>query len=242
MPNTDDSTHDETMPQGRWTFDQDVTEVFDDMLIRSIPQYEVMRQAVTDLVHQYIQPKTAVIDLGSSRGEAVAPLIDHYALRNRFILCEVSQPMLDVLMKRFEVYIGMGSVAVRNLDLRTEFPTTESSIVLSILTLQFIPIEYRQQIIAAVYHTLNPGGAFILVEKVLGETHAINQMMVNLYYALKAENGYTQDQIERKRLALEGVLVPVTASWNMELLQQAGFRQVDCFWRWMNFAGWIAIK
>ena len=42
--------------------------------------------------------------------------------------------------------------------------------------------------------------------------------------------------------SLEGVLVPVTASWNEELLAKAGFKQIDCFWRWMNFAGWIAIK
>jgi hypothetical protein len=36
---------DQTIPSERWEFDGDVTEVFDDMLARSIPQYEVMRQA-----------------------------------------------------------------------------------------------------------------------------------------------------------------------------------------------------
>jgi tRNA (cmo5U34)-methyltransferase len=43
-------------------------------------------------------------------------------------------------------------------------------------------------------------------------------------------------------LALEGVLVPVTAAWNEQLLKGAGFSQVECFWRWMNFAGWVAVK
>jgi tRNA (cmo5U34)-methyltransferase len=81
-----------------------------------------------------------------------------------------------------------------------------------------------------------------LVEKVLGETAPIDALMTRLYYGLKASNGYSQDQIDRKRLSLEGVLVPVTARWNEELLKQAGFRQIDCFWRWMNFAGWVAIK
>jgi len=53
---------------------------------------------------------------------------------------------------------------------------------------------------------------------------------------------YTTEQIERKRLALEGVLVPVTARWNEDLLRDAGFRQVECFWRWLNFAGWVGVR
>jgi tRNA (cmo5U34)-methyltransferase len=43
-------------------------------------------------------------------------------------------------------------------------------------------------------------------------------------------------------LSLEGVLVPVTAAWNEYLLRSAGFSHVDCFWRWMNFAAWVAVK
>ena len=64
----------------------------------------------------------------------------------------------------------------------------------------------------------------------------------DIYYDLKRANGYTEDQIQRKRLSLDGVLVPLTARWNEEMLRMVGFNEVDCFWRWMNFAGWVAIK
>jgi tRNA (cmo5U34)-methyltransferase len=30
--------------------------------------------------------------------------------------------------------------------------------------------------------------------------------------------------------------------WNEDLLHQEGFASVDCFWRHLNFAGWVAIK
>ena len=46
----------------------------------------------------------------------------------------------------------------------------------------------------------------------------------------------------RRRVALEGVLVPETASGNERLLRKAGFSDVECFWRWMNFASWVAVK
>jgi tRNA (cmo5U34)-methyltransferase len=112
----------------------------------------------------------------------------------------------------------------------------------SILTLQFTPIEYRLRIVRDIYKSLLPGGAFIFVEKILGGSADLDAQMVKHYYALKSTNGYTTEQIERKRLSLEGVLVPVTARWNEELLKGAGFSEADCFWRWMNFAGWVAVK
>ena len=62
------------------------------------------------------------------------------------------------------------------------------------------------------------------------------------YYNMKKENSYSQKQIADKRKSLEGVLVPITAKWNENLLKECGFRQIDCFWRCLNFAGWIAIK
>ena len=133
-------------------------------------------------------------------------------------------------------------VSIQSADLRHEFPGVTSSLVLSVLTLQFTPIEYRQQIIRRVFESLAPGGAFILVEKILGATAKLDEAFVNLFLNIKRENGYSESQIDRKRLSLEGVLVPVTARWNEELLREEGFTSVDCFWRHLNFAGWVAVK
>lgn len=229
---------DEINPTAKWQFDEDVTAVFDDMLARSIPQYEVMRQAVYDLACKYIRPHTTVISLGSSRGEDVARLIENNATHNEFVLTDVSEPMADCLRGRFPQEF----VSVLEYDLRYNYPLTQYSVTLCILTLQFIPIEYRQKIMQQIYDHLLPGGALIIVEKVLGANAGVNETLVDLYYQMKSANGYTQEQIDRKRMALEGVLVPVTADWNVELMRMAGFKSIDCFWRWMNFAGWLAVK
>jgi tRNA (cmo5U34)-methyltransferase len=233
---------DQVMPAGKWEFDSEVTGVFDDMLARSIPQYDIMRKACFDLASKYVQPKTDIVDLGCSRGAALAPLIDRFGAHNHYIGVEVSEPMLDAVKGRFKGLIDVGMVDILNCDLRKRYPTARSSVTLCVLTLQFTPIEYRQRILRDIYQSTISGGVLILVEKVLGASSAIDADMVSLYYDLKAHNGYSQDQIERKRLSLEGVLVPVTAKWNEELLRETGFLHVDCFWRWMNFAGWIAIK
>ena len=233
---------DQTMPTGRWEFDASVTDVFNDMLQRSIPQYDVMRQAVFNLGSRYVKKNTDIVDIGASRGEAIAPFIKRFGALNHHVLIEISEPMRTAIREQFGGFEKTGILEVRDDDLRVTFPHVKASLILSVLTLQFVPIEHRQRLIQRIYDALLPGGAFIVVEKVLGATGPLDEALVDLYYGLKRENGYSQDAIDRKRLSLEGVLVPVTAAWNEELLKQAGFRQVDCFWRWMNFAGWIAVK
>jgi tRNA (cmo5U34)-methyltransferase len=233
---------DHVLPEGKWAFDAEVTEVFDEMLRRSIPQYDVMRDTVSEIASRFVEEKTAIVDLGCSRGDALDPLIRKFGAYNRFVGVEVSQPMLEAARKRFQGYIDCNVVSIREMDLRREFPPERASVILSVLTLQFTPIEYRLKIVREAFNSLIPGGAFILVEKVLGASAEIDDLLVDLYYGMKREHGYSQEEIDRKRLSLEGVLVPVTAAWNEQLVRQCGFSQVDCFWRYLNFAGWVAVK
>ena len=233
---------DNIIQDGKWTFNGDVTAVFDDMLERSIPQYQLMRQTCLDLAKQYIKPTTTIVDLGCSRGEALAELIRTYGAYNHFVGIDISKPMLEASKKRFKGWIKKGIVDIREFDLRSGYPTILASVTLAVLTVQFIPIEYRLRILRDIYNSTAVGGCFIMVEKVLGNSADIDNVMVELYYKMKLANGYSQEEIDRKKLSLEGALVPVTAKWNEEMLRMSGWSQVDCFWRWMNFGGWIALK
>lgn len=226
----------------RWEFNEEVARVFDEMLERSIPQYQTMRAAVTELGRRYVKPGTAILDLGCSRGGALAPFVEEFGPKrqNTFYGCEVSEPMRLAAADRFA---GNRDVHVSDHDLRYGYPPIRKcSLTLAVLTLQFVPVNYRQRIVRDAYDATVDGGALVLVEKVLGGAATIDERMVDAYHDAKGRAGYSREEVERKRLALEGVLVPLTARWNEELLVSAGFREVDCFWRWMNFAAWIAVK
>jgi len=230
------------MPKkARWEFDESVADVFDDMLRRSIPQYEVMRAAVNEIARRLAKPGTDIIDLGCSRGETLAPLIKEFGDRCHYVACDVSQPMLEVCRERYSDLIKAGVVDVRECDLRRDFPPGRASVILSVLTLQFTPIEYRRRIIEAARAQIVDGGAFILVEKVFGRSASLDRMLEEVYLKFKADNGYSEEEIARKKLSLEGVLVPLDAGQNYTMLKESGFRSVECFWRWMNFAAWVAV-
>lgn len=239
---------DHVLPDGAWSFDGEVAGVFGEMLARSIPQYDEMRRLTFELGAPFVEAGArgrvaGIVDLGASDGGAVAPFVDRFGARARYDLVEVSEPFLAKLAERFGGYVDPGIVRIRNVDLRGTYPpVVDASLVLSVLTLQFTPIEYRQSILSRIVASLAPGGALVLVEKVLGEGAELDELFVERYLAMKADHGYSTEEIDRKRHSLEGVLVPVTAAWNEELLRRAGFRAVDCFWRWLNFAGWIAVR
>jgi tRNA (cmo5U34)-methyltransferase len=226
----------------RWAFDADVAGCFDDMLQRSIPQYDVMRSACFDLAQRFVQRDTDIVDLGCSRGEGLASFVDKYGAYNRYIGVDNSVPMLEACRLRFKGWIDTGLLRIMETDLRKDYPRAHASVTLAVLTLQFVPIEYRHQVVQKIYDNTAPGGCIILVEKILAPNANLNQVMLDNYLAFKQQNGYSLEQIETKRQSLEGVLVPVTAQWNTDLLKSAGFNQVECFWRWMNFAGWVAAR
>jgi tRNA (cmo5U34)-methyltransferase len=227
-------------PGDNWVFDESVTAVFEDMLARSVPQLDVMRDLVFQAGCRFIQPGTEIVDLGCSKGDALGSFIDRFKSTNHFTGLEVSPPMLTACRARFDKFIEAGIVDIRDTDLRTTYPASYASLTLCILTLQFVPIEHRQRLLAKAFARTVPGGAFILVEKVMGGDEQMDSLLVDLYYAQKRSMGYSQEDIDRKRLALEGVLVPVTAAWNEDLLRAAGFKRIECFWRFLNFCGWIA--
>lgn len=225
----------------RWEFDASVTDVFADMLERSIPGYEDMRRAVREVIVAFAKPDGVVVDVGCSDGLALADTL-HNRPDLRGVGLEISEPMIDAARTRLVRFDNR--VDVRRHDLRRPLPDDLAGLaaVTSILTLQFTPIEHRQRIVAGLAERLAPGAPLVLVEKVLGSTARVDDALVAVYYDRKRAAGYSDDEIERKRLSLEGVLVPVTAGWNEDLLRNAGFPVVECIWRSLNFAGWVALK
>jgi len=233
---------DKVVPKGKWVFDQAVADCFPDMLKRSIPAYNGMRMSCFKIGERFVRPGSAVIDIGASNGEALEMFVGTFNDRCRFIGCEISKPMIKAFQEKYKNEIENGYVEIKELDLRFSYPQDRACLALSILTLQFTPIEYRQKILKNIYDSLEPGGALILVEKILGKNAEVDSFFTDIYYDTKMNNGYQKDAIDRKRFSLEGVLVPVTAAWNEDLLKNVGFKSIDCFWRWFNFAGWVAIK
>ena len=227
----------------KWEFNEEVTNCFEEMLERSIPNYSHMRELITTIGVNHIQSynlyHTNVLDIGSSAGTQIELLSDKL-YSNKFFGIEASVPMVRLSRKKFNNNLN---VQILNEDItKKELPCSQCGLITSILTLQFIPIEYRQKILNNVYNSLHRNGLFIFVEKIIGDNYDFSELYETLYYNMKMKNGYSIEEIREKRLKLEGVLVPVTNDFNVQLLKQAGFKKIDIFWKDLNFIGYVAMK
>lgn len=228
---------DNIIKKEKWEFDQEVADVFSDMISRSIPDYQYMRTSTYLIGRNFLPKHGYFVDLGCSNGLSSLDFIKNiYA---NYLLLDVSRPMIE---KSKELYKNKDNVNVLLCDFREELPFNNADLVLSSLTLQFTPIEYRHSIIRQIWEKLKPGGAFIMIEKVLGSNAKIDNILVDSYYEIKRMNGYTDEQIFSKKKSLEGSLVPLTYEFNEWMLKSNGFSHVETFWRCLNFCGWIAIK
>jgi len=225
-----------------WRFDAEVAAGFDGYLSRSIPGASEMRRIVTGLALRYARRGTTVLDLGCAGGGSLAPIIEARGDWLRYLGVEASEPMVEATRTRFGPLVEEGTLTVTHANLKGWFPDVEPSVVLAVLTLQFVPIEFRYRVVRDAYRSLLRGGAMLLVEKVLGSSADVDEALVELYYERKREAGFSDGEINRKRLSLEGVLVPLTATGNEDLLRSAGFTAVEVVWRTLNFAGWLALK
>ena len=129
-----------------------------------------------------------------------------------------------------------------NADLHCDRVVENASVVIMLLTLQFIRPLYRERVIRQIYEGLNDQGCLIVIEKLTVQDSMFNRLFINFYYEMKRRNGYSEVEISQKREALENVLIPYRPEENRELLIGVGFRYVEEFFRWYNFCGMVAVK
>jgi tRNA (cmo5U34)-methyltransferase len=225
-----------------FTFGEKVASVFDDMLVRSVPFYAEMQRMIAELASDFATPGSNIYDLGCSTGTTILNLAPHVGADVKFIGVDNSHEMLKKCSQKFEEHHFTGKHELIFADLNEGVKVENASMVLMVLTLQFVRPLHRDALIKQIYQGMNENSCLILVEKFLGEDSVFNRLFIKYYYDMKKRNGYSDMEIAQKREALENILIPYKPLENREMLLRAGFRYTDSFFKWYNFGGIIAVK
>lgn len=151
--------------------------------------------------------------------------------------------MLDKARDKLSEQIAAGRVSLITADLNRLPPLPPCDVVILNWTLQFVrPID-REPLLKAIYDALRPGGIVLLSEKILDNDPVLNRLYIDHYLQFKkSQSGYTDLENQRKREALENVLIPYRLDENYALLERVGFARRSTYFQWFNFACMIAVK
>lgn len=225
-------------------FSEDVANVFDDMVDRSIPNYQEIHRMILDLVSRYYTDSGIVYDLGCSTGTTIALLEKYFVGLNRpisFVGIDTSAPMLKKAEEKCS-FVRDATFLEEDMSEIDFLQRGTPKVFIINYTLQFFKKEGRVQLLKRIYDSLPDGGILILSEKIKSPSTHMEKCITDLYYDFKRRNGYSELEISQKREALENVLNPVTPKEQLEMLKQAGFEENEMLFRWYNFASYLSVK
>ena len=229
---------------GEFTFDATVADVFSDMISRSVPGYASILSMIQQLAGRYCKANTNIYDLGCSLGAATFLLQSQAPSSCVIHAVDNSEAMvsrLHVSIKDLPESSERPQIEVHQADV-VDFSMNNASFAVLNLTLQFISVELRENLLRRIADALIPGGALLISEKVCFDDPTQQELLTELHHDFKRAHGYSDLEIAQKRAAIENRLVPETIDDHSRRLSKVGFDCVVPWFQCFNFVSLLALK
>jgi tRNA (cmo5U34)-methyltransferase len=227
---------------GAWAFSGDVPRVFGDHVRHSVPSYDLGHDLACDLSTCFVgrDGRGVGYELGSATGELLRRLAAHTPANAaaRWIGVDREQGMTEAARERCA---DLDNVELVTGDIVT-MPYERCDFVVSYLTLHFVPLDQRIEVIQRIHDALRPGGAFFLYDKVLAPDAQLEDLITTMHYRWKRRAGLSPEEILNKKESLLGILKPTTTADNLTTLRSSGFTYVGTVLKHLCFEGFVAVK
>jgi len=222
----------------KFTFDNNVANVFEDMVNRSVPGYDFLVENIGVISKKFYQSNTNIYDLGSSLCACSLSVLRKIENFNGTIYAvDSSIDMINICEKNIlKKEIKFLHSDICNVDI------INSSVVILNLTLQFISVENRKNLLKNIFSSLKKNGVIIITEKITIAKESDDIFFKNFHDFFKENNGYSKEEIDRKKIALSETMIIES-----EKKHEKRFNEIGCknFYKWFqcyNFVSWVLIK
>jgi ubiquinone/menaquinone biosynthesis C-methylase UbiE len=204
----------------------------------AIPFGAEQTQMLLQVVRHFRPAPRTLVDLGCGDGFLARSLLGEYA-EARAHLLDHSEPMLERAREAMAPWEGRCTLQLGDLADALDLPLQGVDLVVSGYAIHHLPHARKRTLYREIYALLAPGGLFVNVEHVASATPRSEALFDTLYIDHIARwNGKPRPEVEHayhtRPDKKDNILAPV---WEqMEWLRECGFREVDCYFKWLELA------
>ena len=210
---------------------------YDSQRKKFIPCFDDYYGTMTAFIAGVIQPPASILDLGAGTGLLSKCFYDHFP-DSRYTLTDISEQMLEVAAKRFE---GLPYFRFEVSDYSLSLQDEKYDLICSALSIHHLENEQKARLYGNIFEHLSEGGTFITLDQFDSASAKMNQHYNDWWYDCIRKSGLPESEHEkwRKRRELDR---ENTIEDTMALLSGAGFKTVECLYRFMKFGVIVAFK
>jgi tRNA (cmo5U34)-methyltransferase len=213
-----------------WTFEsEEIADKFNDHVREQLPWYDMVSDAVAYIVRNYLTEGERITDHGSSTGNMIHKLLPLVTERKATIHgIEKSFSMYQKMQERFfDLHLECLSLEAGDI---CDYGFEESQVHIIFLTLMFVPVHKRQELLDTIKQKTKKGGVIIIVDKILDHNGYFATVLKRLGMHWKIQQGAQLEDVIQKEMSLAGVQIPIDS----ELIKDG-----KEFFRMGEFAGWV---
>jgi len=213
---------------------QEEAHIFDETIVRLIPYYDEMIEALVSSLSFSSCKRPSVLDLGCGTGTVSARILERFP--EAHVTClDMASNMLGMAKQKLASY-SMEECQFICADFSLWNPSVRYDAIVSSLALHHLPDdEAKKAFLAKVYGALASGGVFVNADVVMSGNDALQDMYLRKWREFMLKTVPVEEVDEKWFPSYRNEDCPAILLDQLEWLKGVGFAPTDVIWKYYNF-------
>ena len=215
---------------------------YDDVIKKRVPLYNEIQTLMVSLLPFSKKEYLRVLDVGCGTGETSVGLLKEFPL-SRVTGIDGSQDMLDEAAAKVKQTTWRIDFICQDMK-ACIYPLPQGEgqgeggfdAIISAFSLHYLNEDEKKALLSKCRDALKPGGIFIDAEAVISPSAKVYQLYMEKWKDFQRSNGFSEDEIGAHMLKFVRDVKPLTVERQVCLMSEAGFTDVECYFKYLNWA------